>query len=151
MLVTCIFLEEFENKQQQILHNDAVRIILFYTLMLVLVLCGRLLYAASYFVNSHTSSRWSLCLDLWSLLLTLSISIEDCLHDCTCIPLFFSFLFLWSLLLSSSTRRRFSPQRSSGQAVVTGVVPSLPRYVPSIFIPHRVQHSHCSSILIECC
>ena len=109
-------------------------------------LCGVLFCEFSHFV------KMTLCLDLWSLLLTLSISIEeDCLHDCTCIPLFFSFLFLWSLLLSSSTRRRFSPQRSSGQAVVTGVVPSLPRYVPSIFIPHRVQHSHCSSILIECC
>ena len=36
-----------------------------------------------------------------------------------------------SLLLSSSTRRRFYPQRSPGQAVVTGVVPSPPRYVPS--------------------
>ena len=52
---------------------------------------------------------------------------------------------------SSSTRKRFYPQRSSGQAVVTGVVPSPPRYVPSIFIAHRVQHSHCSSIFIECC
>ena len=30
------------------------------------------------------------------------------------------------LLLSSSTRRRFYPQRSSGQAVVTGVVSCLP-------------------------
>ena len=60
-------------------------------------------------------------------------------------PYFFSF-FLSSLLLSSSTRRRFYPQRSSGQAVVTGVVPSSPRHVPSIFIAHRVQHSHCSSI-----
>ena len=38
--------------------------------------------------------------------------------------------FLSSLLLSSSTRRRFYPQRSCGQAVVTGVVPS-PRYMPS--------------------
>ena len=38
-------------------------------------------------------------------------------------------------------------------AVVTGpgVVPSPPRYVPSIFIAHRVQYSHCSSIFIECC
>ena len=54
------------------------------------------------------------------------------------------------LSVSSSTRRRFYPQRSSGQAVVTGVVPS-PRYVPLIFIPHRVQHSHCSSIFVECC
>ena len=30
------------------------------------------------------------------------------------------------------------------------VVPS-PRYVPSIFIAHRLQHSHCSSIIIQCC
>ena len=64
---------------------------------------------------------------------------------------FFFFLNqMSSLLLSSSTRRRFNPQRSSGQAVVTGVVPSSPRYVPPIFIAHRVQHSHCSSIFIEC-
>ena len=35
---------------------------------------------------------------------------------------------------------------ASGQAVVTGVVPSPPRFLPSIFIAHRVQHSLCSSI-----
>ena len=35
---------------------------------------------------------------------------------------------------------------ASGQAVVTGVVPSSPRFSPSIFIAHRVQQSHCSSI-----
>ena len=35
---------------------------------------------------------------------------------------------------------------ASGQAVVTGVVPSSPGFLPSIFIAHRVQHSHCSSI-----
>ena len=57
----------------------------------------------------------------------------------------FFFFFFGSLLLSSSTRRRFYPQRSSRQAVVTGVVPSPPWHVPSIFIAHRVQHSHCSS------
>ena len=34
---------------------------------------------------------------------------------------------------------------ASGQAMVTGVVPS-PRFLPSIFIAHRVQQSHCSSI-----
>ena len=46
--------------------------------------------------------------------------------------LFFLFPFLPSSLLpSSSTRRRFYPQRSSGQAVVTGVVPSPPWCVPS--------------------
>ena len=42
---------------------------------------------------------------------------------------FFSFFllqFLSSLLLSGSTRWRFYPLRSSGQAVVTGVVPSPP-------------------------
>ena len=63
----------------------------------------------------------------------------------------FSFFFLTSLLLSSSTRWRFYPQRSSGQAVVAGVVPSPPRYVPSIYVAYRVQHSHCSSIFIEGC
>ena len=47
-----------------------------------------------------------------------------------------------SLSLSSSTRRRFYPQPSSGQAVVTGVVPFPPRYVPSMFIAHSVQYSH---------
>ena len=35
---------------------------------------------------------------------------------------------------------------ASRQAVVTGVVPSSPRFLPSTFIAHRVQHSHCSSI-----
>ena len=34
---------------------------------------------------------------------------------------------------------------ASGQAVVTGVIPS-PCFLPSIFIAHRVQQSHCSSI-----
>ena len=34
---------------------------------------------------------------------------------------------------------------ASGQAVVTGV-PSAPRFLPSIFIAHRVQQSLCSSI-----
>ena len=35
---------------------------------------------------------------------------------------------------------------ASGQAVVKGVVPSPPRFLPSIFIAHRVQQSHCFSI-----
>ena len=35
---------------------------------------------------------------------------------------------------------------ASGQAVVTGVIPSPPRFLPSIFIAHRVQQSRCSSI-----
>ena len=36
---------------------------------------------------------------------------------------------------------------ASGQAVVTGVSPSPPRFLPSIFIARRVQQSHCSSIV----
>ena len=32
------------------------------------------------------------------------------------------------------------------KSVVTGVVPSPPRFLPSIFIAHRVQQSHCLSI-----
>ena len=40
---------------------------------------------------------------------------------------------------------------ASGQAVVSGNVPSPSRYVPSVFITHWVQPSHWSSILIECC
>ena len=39
---------------------------------------------------------------------------------------------------------------ASGHAVVSGVVPSPPRYVPSIFIAHGAQHSYCPSIFIEC-
>ena len=35
---------------------------------------------------------------------------------------------------------------ASAQAVVTGVVPSTPRFLPSICITHRVQQSHRSSI-----
>ena len=35
---------------------------------------------------------------------------------------------------------------ASGQAVVKGVAPSPPRFLPSICIAHRVQQSHCSSI-----
>ena len=40
---------------------------------------------------------------------------------------------------------------ASGQAVVTGFVPSSPRFLPSTFIARRVQQSHCSSIFIEYC
>ena len=35
---------------------------------------------------------------------------------------------------------------ASGQAVDTGVVPSPPQFLPKIFIAHRVQQSHRSSI-----
>ena len=40
---------------------------------------------------------------------------------------------------------------ASGQTVDTGVVPSSPRFLISIYIAHRVQKSHCSSTFIECC
>ena len=35
---------------------------------------------------------------------------------------------------------------ASGQAVVTGVVPSSPRFLPSFFVAQRAQQSHCSSM-----
>ena len=35
---------------------------------------------------------------------------------------------------------------ASGHAVVTSVVPSPPRFLPSIFIAHKVQRPHCSSM-----
>ena len=38
---------------------------------------------------------------------------------------------------------------ASRQAVVTGVVSSSPRFLPSFFIERRVQHSHCSSIFYQ--
>ena len=60
------------------------------------------------------------------------------------------FCFVSKLLLSSSTRRRFYPQRSSGQAGGHRCRP-FPPVRAFIFIAHRVRHSHCSSILIECC
>ena len=49
-------------------------------------------------------------------------------HVCPYFILVFITSFTFRLFL---TRRRFYPQRSSAQAMVTGVVPSPPRYVPS--------------------
>ena len=54
---------------------------------------------------------------------------------CTHLVLYFIYLFFLALLLSS-----FWTSRG------TGVVPSPPRFLPSIYIAHRVQQSHCSSI-----
>ena len=54
---------------------------------------------------------------------------------CTpCIVIFFVFLLLRFYFVGS------------GQAAVTGVVPTYPWFLPSVFIAHRVQQSHCSSI-----
>ena len=65
------------------------------------------------------------------------------------------FFFQSSLLLSRLTptryfNRRFYPQQTSRQAVVTSVYPSLPPITCLFFVAQRVQHSHCSSIFIEC-
>ena len=54
------------------------------------------------------------------------------------LAIFYFFIFLFSAHF-------YFP--ASGQAVDTGVVPSPPRFLPSIFIAHRVQQSHCSSIV----
>ena len=63
---------------------------------------------------------------------------QSCLPSNACNHKFyFSLYFLFLITF-------FSP--ASEQSVVTGVVPSSPRFLPSIFIAHRVQLSHCSSI-----
>ena len=62
--------------------------------------------------------------------------------------LFFCFVFSTSLF---TFQPEFYPRRSSGQAVVAGVVPSPPPVRAfTFFVTHRVQHSHCSSIFIDC-
>ena len=54
-------------------------------------------------------------------------------------------VFLFIYLFFSYSLHFYFP--ASGQAVVTGDVPSSPWFLPSIFIAHRVQQSHCSSIV----
>ena len=78
----------------------------------------------------------SACLSVCLCLCVTFVVFTDCESCTTAISTnpgsaFVFVFFSSSLLFSSSTRRRFYPQRSSGQAVVTGVVPSPPRYVPS--------------------
>ena len=46
-------------------------------------------------------------------------------------------LFFIITFIKTFMSRRFYPQRPSGQAAVTGVVPSPIRYLPFIFIVHR--------------
>ena len=53
-------------------------------------------------------------------------------------------LFVYNIFFFFCTLLLYFPV--SGQAVVTGVVPSSPWFLPSIFIAHRVQQYHCSSI-----
>ena len=57
---------------------------------------------------------------------------------------FFFFFFFAHFYFPASGQAVVFP--ASGQAVVTGVIPSPLRFLPSIFIAHRVQQSHCSSI-----
>ena len=61
---------------------------------------------------------------------------------------FLSFFFP-SLLLSSSTRRRFLPSATVWTSRGHWCRPFSPPVRAFIFIAHRVQHAHCSSILIE--
>ena len=56
---------------------------------------------------------------------------------------------MWGQNTWSKTRKIFlgvGNGLTGQQAVVTCVVPSPSRFLPSIFIAHRVQQSHCSSI-----
>ena len=60
------------------------------------------------------------------------------------VPLFFFSFFNHHFLLSSSTREIFHPQRPPGQAVVTSLFPSPPRYVLSLRSRIGFKHSHFS-------
>ena len=54
-------------------------------------------------------------------------------------------LCIYAILFFSFFTRIYFP--ASGQAVVTGFVPSAPRFLPfNFYCAHRVQQSHCSSI-----
>ena len=64
-------------------------------------------------------------------------------HFCFCIFRLYKYMFVYIFIYSFFSHFYFP---GSGQAVVTGVVPFPPRFLPSIFIAHRVQKSHCSSI-----
>ena len=52
--------------------------------------------------------------------------------------------------MGKSTRRKFRPQQSFHKPWSRASSLPAPRYMPSIFIAHSVQHC-CSSIFIECC
>ena len=64
-------------------------------------------------------------------------------HLCIFSLLLCSVSFVLYIFLFSSALFYFP---ASGQPAVTRVVPSPPRFLPSIFVAHRVQHSHCSSV-----
>ena len=63
--------------------------------------------------------------------------INSVAYRCCCRGFFFFFFFFLAHFHFPA----------SGQAVVTGVIPSPPRFLPTIFIAHRVQQSHWSSIV----
>ena len=56
--------------------------------------------------------------------------------------------FVIAFTLQLAIREGFCPQRPSGQAMVIDASPSSPRYPPSFFIAHRVQHSHFSAFYV---
>lgn len=60
--------------------------------------------------------------------------------------LFFVFCFQTSLLLSSSARSKLYPQRPSGHALLTGVVPSPPA---GIFMPSFLVRMICCCICLQ--
>ena len=66
-------------------------------------------------------------------------------------PSMFRLLFFSYILLSSSTRRLFIPPAIFWTSRGHRCRPFSPPERAFIFIAHRVQHSHCSSIFIECC
>ena len=81
-------------------------------------------------------------------IITRAVSCSVGSHD---IAVFFLFIiFIITFGFQPNSWEFFYPQRASGQAVVTDVYPSRPRCVPLFFVAHGVQHSHCSSIFIEC-
>ena len=58
------------------------------------------------------------------------------------VEMFYDFFFSFFSLFFFLFAHFYFP--ASGQAMVSGVVPSSPWFLPSIFIAHRVQQSHCS-------
>ena len=86
-----------------------------------------------------------------------SLGTGECCGSCLCTTARYMLFSLHVGLVyvggASSTALRFffflsntSTCQLLDKPCVTGVVPSSPRFLPSIFIAHRVQQSHCSSI-----
>ena len=63
---------------------------------------------------------------------------------------FFFLIIVFTFQPNTRIIRRFYPQRYSGLAEVTQGRPFCPPVRAFTFIAHRVQHSHCSLIFVEC-